>query len=52
MPVGVFLFSERGRTLADVTPNSEGALARRATMLCGRLLWIGNVKEIRDLIVN
>jgi hypothetical protein len=21
-------------------------------MLCGRLLWIGDVKEIRDLVVN
>jgi hypothetical protein len=51
-PVRVFHFSERCRSLGDVAPNREGALARRATMLCGRLLWIGDVKEIRDLIVN
>jgi hypothetical protein len=51
-PVRVFLLSERGRGLGDVAPNREGALACRATMLCGRLLWIRNVKEIRDLIVN
>jgi transposase len=51
-PVRVFLFLERHGTLGDVAPNREGALARRATMLCGRVLWIGNVKEIRDLIVN
>ena len=51
-PARVFLLSERGRTLGDVAPNREGALARRAAMLCGRLLWIGDVKEIRDLIVN
>ena len=50
--VRLFLCSDRDACLGDVAPNGEGAVARSATFLGGPLLWIGNVKEVRDLIVN
>ena len=50
--MGVLLFSEHGSNFGDVAPNLESALPRSAKMLSGRLLRIGNVKEIRDLVVN
>jgi tetratricopeptide (TPR) repeat protein len=43
-------FSERDP--GNVAPSREASVSRRATILCGRLLWIRNVEEICDLIVN
>jgi len=36
----------------DVAPIREGAIAGSTTILCVRLLWIGNVEEVGDLILN
>ena len=46
------LFSTGDIGLGDVSPNREGACARGTTILRGRLLGIGNVEEVGDLIVN
>jgi hypothetical protein len=36
----------------QITPIREGAIAGSTTILCVRLLWIGNVEEVGDLILN
>ena len=47
-----FPCSDRDACLGNVAPYGEGAVARGATFLSGRLLWIRNVKEVPDLIMN
>jgi hypothetical protein len=36
--------------LEDVTPDGEDDNPRGATVLRGRLLWMGNVEEVGDLM--
>ena len=44
--------SGRSACLGDLAPNPEGALARSAAAVGSDGFRIGNVEEIRDLIVN
>lgn len=45
-------FSERRSNPGDIAPAREGPIAHGATIFCSCLLWIGNVEEVGDLIVN
>jgi hypothetical protein len=38
--------------IGDLAPHCEGSLPGGAAAICGDGFWIGNVKEVCDLIVD